>query len=352
MIEMPERASAAAGTVTEESTMQVIIPKRPIPLLAAFVAATLGIVAAPAGARAQAPVKLTFGYGPASDFPLLFIKLKPDIAKNYGKSYTLDLQEFRGTDMRFRAYLSGALDGATGSANAIVDAASKGIDLAIVASISKESSKGFNTTYLVKEDSPIKALADLKGKVIGTNAQRSSIELWARLAAQKGGLNPDRDVRFAVIEFPIQGQALRSSQIDVGAFPQPYLAMEKEKGGVRVIFTTRDAVPFDQETQLMFFRREVLQKSPAAVKGFLSDFSAATKFYLEHSDEARRLLLKENIIRMPEATFLAMEDYYRDPNLKVEIENLEKMQDIQIKAGYQEKPVDFKTLVDPSYLPN
>jgi ABC-type nitrate/sulfonate/bicarbonate transport system substrate-binding protein len=117
------------------------------------------------------------------------------------------------------------------------------------------------------------------------------------------------------------------------------------------IFTTRDAIPFDQETQLLFFRQEVLQKSPAAVKGFLADFSAATKFYLEHSAEARRLLLKENIIRMPEATFLAMEDYYRDPDLKVEVESLEKMQDLQIKAGYQDKPVDFRKLVDSSYLP-
>jgi len=326
--------------------MPKIVRRSVLAMLAAATWAWTG-----SAALAQTPVKLTVGYGPASDFTLLFIKLRPDIAKNYGKSYTLDLQEFRGTDMRFRAYLSGALDGATGSANAIVDAASKGVELSIVASISKESSKGFNTSYLVKEDSPIKTLMDLKGKVIGTNAHRSSIELWARLAAEKGGLDRERDVRFTVVEFPVQGQAVRSAQVDVGAFPQPYFAMEKEKGGVRVLFTTRDAIPFDQETQLLFFRRETLQKSPAAVRDFLADFSNATKFYLEHSAEARLLLLKENIIRMPESTFLAMQDYYRDPDLKVSVESLERMQEIQIKAGYQDKPVDFRTLVDTSYLP-
>jgi hypothetical protein len=46
-----------------------------------------------------------------------------------------------------------------------------------------------------------------------------------------------------------------------------------------------------------------------------------------------------------------MQDYYRDPDLKVSVESLERMQEIQIKAGYQEKPVDFKKLVDTSYLP-
>src|SRR5262245_39696259 len=289
-------------------------------LLATFVAVTLGWPGS--AALAQTPVKLTLGYGPASDFTLRFVKLRPDSTKNYGKSYTLDLQEFRGTDMRFRAYLSGALDGATGSANAIVDAASKGGELAIVASISKESSKGFNTSYLVKEDSPFKTLKDLKGKVIGTNAHRSSIELWARLAAERGGLDRERDVRFAVIEFPVQGQALRSGQIDVGAFPQPFAAMEKAKGGLRVLFTTRDAVPFDQETQLLFFCRSTLEKSAPAVRGFLADFSAATQFYLQHTAEARRLLIEQKIMRLPEETFLAMEDYYRDPGLKVDMQSL------------------------------
>src|SRR4051794_20325344 len=91
--------------------MQAATPMSLFRLPAALVAAAIGFAAS--GASAQTPVKLTVGYGPASDFTLLFIKLKPDIATNYGKSYTLDLQEFRGTDMRFRAYLSGALDGAT-----------------------------------------------------------------------------------------------------------------------------------------------------------------------------------------------------------------------------------------------
>jgi ABC-type nitrate/sulfonate/bicarbonate transport system substrate-binding protein len=297
------------------------------------------------------PVKLTVGYGPASDFTLNFIKLKPEIAKNYGKAYTLDLQEFRGSDMRFRAYLSGALDGATGSANSVIDAASKGIDLVMVASISKESSKGFSTTYFVRDDSPIKTLADMKGKVIGINALRSSIQLWANLAAEKGGLDPARDVRFAVVEFPVEGQALRSKQIDVGCFPQPYATMEMEKGGMRALFTAREIVPFDQETQVLFFRREVLKKSPEAVRAFLADFASATQFYLNHGDEARRLLLKANIVKMPDVTFLAMKDYYRAPDLKIDVNSLIKMQDMLIKAGYQDKAIDMKTIVDLSYLP-
>jgi ABC-type nitrate/sulfonate/bicarbonate transport system substrate-binding protein len=310
-----------------------------------------GLSLTAADARAQAPVKLSIGYGPASDVTLALLKANPQFATHLGKSYDLDLQEFRGSDMRFRAYLSGALSGATASSNSITEAASKGIDLVIVASISKESDKGFRTTYMVRDDSPIKSLGGLKDKLIGINAHRSSIELWARLAVQKAGLDPERDARYAVVEFPLQGQALRSSQIDVGAFPQPFAILAQSKPGLRVLFTTHDVLPFDQETQLLFLKREVLQKSPGAVRDFLADLTASTRFYLDHSDEARRLLLKEHVIRMQEAAYLQMKDYYRAPDLKFDVDSMRKMQDIQIKAGFQEKTVDFQKIVDLGFLP-
>jgi ABC-type nitrate/sulfonate/bicarbonate transport system substrate-binding protein len=316
-----------------------------------IMAGALGLAASLGGAMAQTPVKLTLGYGPASDVTLTLLKLKPDIAVHLGKSYELDLQEFRGNDMRFRAYLSRALDGATASSNAVVDAAAKNIDLVIVASISKESSKGFSTSYMVKEDSPVKSVADLKGKLVGINAHRSSIELWARLAAKGAGLNPDTDIRFAVVEFPVQGQALRSGQIDLGAFPQPFANLEQTKGGLRVLFTARDVVPFDQETQLLFLRRAVLEKSPQAVRDFLADLAAATRFYIEKPDEARKLLIDADVIKMSQRVYLDMKDYYRDPALRVDVESMRRMQDLQKSVGGDTSSVDFAKIVDMSFLP-
>jgi ABC-type nitrate/sulfonate/bicarbonate transport system substrate-binding protein len=300
---------------------------------------------------AESPVKFTIGYGPASDVTLALLKLKPDLGANYGKTYTLDLQEFRGNDMRFRSYLAKALDGATASSNGVVDAAAKGIDLTIVASISRESVKGFSTTYMVKDQSPIRSISDMKGKLVGINAYHSSIELWIKLAAKGAGLNPDTDIRFTVVEFPQQGQALRSDQIAVGAFPQPFAALEQEKGGLRVLFSATDAAPFDQETQLLFMRRAVLDKSPQAVRDFLSDLASVTRFYIDHSDEARRLLIKGGVVRLPENVYLGMKDYYRNPDLKVDVESMRKMQALTKTISGDTPSVDFNKIVDMSFLP-
>jgi ABC-type nitrate/sulfonate/bicarbonate transport system substrate-binding protein len=316
-----------------------------------FGAALAGLLLAGTAAQAQTPTKITLGYGPASDVTLTLIRLKPELAVHQGKSYQLELQEFRGNDMRFRAYLARTLDGATASSNAVVDAAAKGIDLVIVGSISKESSQGFSTSYMVKEDSPVKSAADLKGKLIGINAFHSSIELWAKLALKGAGLDPEKDVRVAVVEFPVQGQALRSDQITLGAFPQPFAALEEQKGGVRTIFTARDVVPFDQETQLLFMRRAVLEKSPQAVRDLLSDLAAATRFYIEKPAEARKLLLEAGVIKMPEQVYLGMKDYYRDPTLKVDVESMRKMLALQKSVGGNESSVDFSKIVDMGYLP-
>ena len=319
-------------------------------LAAAALLVALGLAAA--AARAEPAVKLSIGYGPASDVTLALLAFNPQLASHLGKSYALELQEFRGTDMRFRAYLSGAIVGSTGSSK-------------------RRHGSG------EQRHRPGGRRLDLQGKrqglshhlygarrCAGPSARRSQgqvdrhqcapllIELWARLAVQKAGFDSEHDVRYAVVEFPLQGQALRSGQLDVGAFPQPFFTLEQIKPGLRTLFTTHDILPFYQETQLLFFKRELTEKSPGAICDFLADLAAATRFYLDQSDEARRLLLKEKVIRMPDAAYLQMRDYYRARDLRVDIGSMEKMQDIQIKNGFQDKPVDFKKIIDLGLLPN
>jgi hypothetical protein len=51
------------------------------------------------------------------------------------------------------------------------------------------------------------------------------------------------------------------------------------------------------------------------------------------------------------AVYMDMDDYYHEPTLRIDVAALEKMQEFQIKAGFQKKEVDVKSLVDLDYLP-
>jgi ABC-type nitrate/sulfonate/bicarbonate transport system substrate-binding protein len=316
--------------------------------LGLIAAATL--FAATASALAQ-PVAIRLGHGPAAEEQLWLMKAKPDITPGQNRDYTLDFQLFRGTDQRFKAVEARQLDVFTGSAASAILAWSQGFDFKGVASISRESDKGFVVQYMVPQNSPVKAVADLKGKTVGNNAARSSIELWARLALVKHGLNPDRDVSWAIVPFPSQGEAVRSGKIDVGAFPQPFAAAEMGKGGLRTLFTSREGLPGDEEVQLILVAKEFADKHAAALRSFLADFVAATRFYLDKPKEAREALLDSQMVRLPRELFLGMQDHYRDPSGRIELAAMQRAQDAMLKIGYQKQPIEIEKFVDASFLP-
>src|SRR5262249_2399863 len=130
------------------------------------------------------PVTLRLGYGTAAGEPLWVIVAKPDLAQNYGKADGRDATRspgsgkrgqasgaapFTGSDKRSQAFEAGALDLAASSANGVIFAAAEGVAAKMIASISRESPRGFSTSFYVKDDSPIKSVADLKGKIVGIN---------------------------------------------------------------------------------------------------------------------------------------------------------------------------------------
>ncbi|MGH7004591.1 MAG: ABC transporter substrate-binding protein [Alphaproteobacteria bacterium] len=304
--------------------------------------------AAPAFAEA---VKIRVGHGSAVEEQLWLMKAKPDVTPNQGKAYTLDFQLFRGTDQRFKAVEAKELDVFSSSGSSAIVAFSQGLKFKAVASVSMESSRGFVTQYVVLADSPVKTAADLKGKTIGNNAARSSIELWARMALTKHGLNPDRDVTWAIVPFPAQGEALRSKKLDVAALPQPFAAAEMAKGGVRTLFTSKEGMPFDEELILLLVTEDFAAKQPAVLKAFMADFLAATKFYVAKPKEARKALVDAKLVRVPEELYVDMTDNYRNPTARIDVDALRKAQDVMLAQGHQKTKIDPAAFVDMSYLP-
>ena len=57
------------------------------------------------------------------------------------------------------------------------------------------------------------------------------------------------------------------------------------------------------------------------------------------------------MVRVSSDVYMTMKDYYRDPSLRVDADALERMQEFQVRAGFQRKKADMRSLVDLSYLP-
>ncbi|MBO0756558.1 MAG: ABC transporter substrate-binding protein, partial [Bradyrhizobiaceae bacterium] len=199
--------------------------------------------------------------------------------------------------------------------------------------------------------SPIKTVADLKGKTIAVNGFETSGHLWLKTALEKVGIG-ESDVTIVPIPFPAMAESLRSGKIDVGEFPQPFDALLHDEMQVSKIFSAKDAIPTDEELIVLVAKDDFLKANAPAIKAFLDDLRAATRFYLERSQEARQILLDTKMVRVPANVFLGMQDYYRDPAMRADEKTLEEMQESQFNAGFQKKKADIRQLVDLSYLPN
>src|SRR5919201_538145 len=252
---------------------------------------------------------------------------RPDLAPNQGKKYQLKQILFQANPQRFQAYLAGELDAGTAPGLSVIFARAQGVDMKVVANICQEAAgpQWFSTTYMVKDDSPIKSAKDLKGGTIGVVEYKTATDLWARAGLLNAGLTPDKDVKVFSLAFPAMGEAVRSGKIQAGTFVEPFYSNEMAKGGLRKLFTAVDAVGYDHELLDIFFGEKFLKANPEAVRAFLADYVAVTKYYLANTEQAKRDLSKAGFVRTPLEIYLKNADWKRDPSARVDVESLKKL---------------------------
>jgi ABC-type nitrate/sulfonate/bicarbonate transport system substrate-binding protein len=282
------------------------------------------------------------------------MSVRKDLTPNQGKAYNLNQILFQANPERFQAFLAGELDGGTAPGLAVIFARAQGVDMKIVASICLEASgKGiFTTQYMVKDDGPIKSVKDLKGGTIAVVGIKTATDLWARAGLLKAGLVPDKDTKVVPMGFPVIGDAVRTGKVSAGVFVEPFYSAEMAKGGLRPLFTATEVLGYDHELLDIFFSDKFLKAHPQAVRAFLADYVAVTKYYLANTEQAKSDLHKAGFVRTPLPVYLKTSDWKRTPDGRVNVDSLKKLAVfMHDKLQWLEKPVNVDSMVDQSYLP-
>jgi ABC-type nitrate/sulfonate/bicarbonate transport system substrate-binding protein len=305
-------------------------------------------------AAAAEPPLIRFGRGFAAEEQVWLMSARPDLTPNQGKRYQLKQILFQANPERFQAFLAGELDAGTAPGLAVIFARAQGVDMKIVASVCLEAAgkQWFSTTYMVKDDGPVKTVKDLKGGTIGVVGIKTATDLWARAGLINAGLVPDKDTKVVPMAFPVIGDAVRTGKVSAGTFVEPFYSAEVAKGGLRKLFTAVEAVGYDHELLDIFFGEKFLKSHPDAVRAFLADYVAVTQYYLENTAQAKRDLHKTGFVKTPLEIYLKNADWKRDPNARVDVDSLRKLSGFMLeKLKWLEKPVNVESMVDLSYLP-
>jgi ABC-type nitrate/sulfonate/bicarbonate transport system substrate-binding protein len=316
-------------------------------------AAAMAITLVGSGIALAQPVEIRMGVGTASEEQAWLMKARPDLTPNQGKVYTYNMSMFRSGGDRMTAFQAGQLDGVTASTTGVLFAASKGVPLLVPVSMARESSRTFSTAYFALADSDV-SLTNLKGKTIGINGYRTSIELYARIAVAKAGLDPDRDVTWLVVPLPQMSEALRQKKIDLGVFPSTFAFVATKQGGVRKIFDCAGISGIEEEFDIAF-NPDFVKKNPAVISAWVSDFLAVTKYLEDKPEDARKSLIDAKIVQVDPNIYLAMtpkDDLERTVAAsKPDVKMFDRLQNELLKAKFQDSAVDINKLVDTSYLP-
>lgn len=299
------------------------------------------------------------GIGPNEIQTVIFLDwMQKNVLKNYGKAYTVDMTFTRGTPEAATLLAAGQADMATLSfavfANTLVKDAVPG-GLTVVADNYQDGREGYaGMSYFVLDGSPIKSVADLKGKKIAINAYGSAVDLALRVRLKKEGIDPRKDAQIVEIGFPNIAAAIREGRVDCGVLILPFMANEQSKGGLRVVFNGGES--FGEFAPIFHVvTNSYLKAQPAAVKAFLADYVQGLQWLYDPKNRAKAVEITAAFTKTPapvlDAYFMTKGDYYRDPNACISPALIQRPIDAMYKEGLLPKPIDVAANTNLSLLP-
>ncbi|HEX2335098.1 MAG TPA: ABC transporter substrate-binding protein, partial [Hyphomicrobiaceae bacterium] len=217
-------------------------------LLAALTA--MALCSAPT-VNAQQPVKIRVSWvAPVSNWGSIWLE-KKDLARHLGKSYVLEATRFAGTPPMVTAMASGELEVANFAYSTLgIAIKNAGMDdLRVIAHEFRDGAAGhYSQEYLALADGPVKSLADLKGKVIATNAAGSAVDIAMRAMLRKSGLEDKRDYTVVEAPFPTMKAMLAQKKADLATFVPPFAFDPELRQIGRLLFEQKEAVGTPQMT--------------------------------------------------------------------------------------------------------
>ena len=271
-------------------------------LLGAAAAGTaIAALGAPAIVRAQAAPKIRIGYWPvAAGLPFFAA-----IEKGYFKEAGLDVEplKFAGAQQVMEAMLSGRSDGSsngTGSANLAIGAIAQPGLFKIICT-NPSNAKYVLDEYIVAKDSPIKSMADLKGKKIASGPGIQNVTLCKTMLERAGATGT------TVIELPI-GQhvaSIAAGQVDACYTLEPTGTIGRMNGVSRVLeagvvakYILGDPLaPWHGGSASL--TSEFIKKYPDATKKYIAAYLRGVELVRTKPDEARQYMKGYTAIEGP-----------------------------------------------------
>ncbi|MCC6888200.1 MAG: ABC transporter substrate-binding protein [Hyphomicrobiales bacterium] len=312
-------------------------------LAAAVVAMVSALGLMTSGALAQGvPLKIRMGWAqlPGHLAPILF--QNKAVLKHYGKSYVVEPIRFRGTTPQIQALAAGELEMATLAPSGLVFAVRNAkLEARVIGDTFHDNGKTHWTSpFLVRTDSGINKIEDLKGKRVASNAIGSASDSAMRTMLKRHGLT-DKDYNTIETAFGTMPAMLMEKKVDlIVALPQFIKMVDPAK--TKALFTLRDAVGA-QQTIMWVMRADVIAKNRAALVDYWEDHIRALRWFIDpnNREEAIKYVMAFTKQSRDSLDYAFTEnDYFRSPDARPSIEGILRGIDHAVEGGLIDSPLD------------
>ena len=301
------------------------------------------------------PVVIRMGWGIPAEEIKYVMQARPELAPNMGKWYTVEWNQFAGTALGVQGLAAGTLDGATVGSLSVANGLDQGADIVITGEFIEEKAPNFSSTWLVRVDSGINTVADLRGKNVGSSAIGGSTDYIAKFKLRNdAGLEDARDYKTVEVTFSLMTEALASGKIDVGNFPQPFYGAAMATGQFKPLFKLIDVQP-EFVQLLQGFRRDFVKQNPTTVKKFVEDWTAVARYTHDPANREAVIEASSRATKLPvdvlQRYLLSENDFYRPKNGALNVEGLQQNWDFLRKEGGIKKELKVTDHIIPEFLP-
>lgn len=219
-----------------------------------------------------------------------FLPLQIGIDEGIWAKYGIDLDITNsGSDAKLQqAMAAGSIDFGLGSGAAMAFAA-KGAPVRAVAAFAGEPR---TVVLIVTADSPIKAPADLKGKLVVMPGVGSVTEwlIWRLSMAQGWGKEGIRTAGLGSIDANVA--AIKTHEADAMTGPPEVGYLLESQNTGRIAFGLAQYAPHFH-AHIVFARKELVDNNPDLVNRFLKGFFAGIAFLKTHKEKTTEIAVRE-----------------------------------------------------------
>jgi NitT/TauT family transport system substrate-binding protein len=240
--------------------------------VAAVLAALVGVSFA-MPSSAQAPKKIKVG-----TFKLVHMMVPVFYEKFLPKDVQVELVYFASSLDIEKAVVNGNMDFGEYGTTAALIAGAQGDPQVLIGDAARKGA-----AIVVKADSAIKTIGDLRGKKIA-NFPGALQDVLLRAKLKQAGLDPNRDVQLIKITWAEMPIALQRGDVDAYAGSEPHPTLAVTEGYGRILSYPYDT-PIGSLNSALATSRAMVQKDPQLVQTVVCAQKAAYEYMMKNQDE-------------------------------------------------------------------